>query len=256
MARINNNVLVLIAAAGAASAAVANPILGPNQGDSSASRSTLLFQQRLIDHPNGLETPPPYGLRMDNLFVADNTGAPLPGGEAGVTTFSFGHAMASMMVQVWDDTGNGLADRIHIHGNAYGGRDTGTTYGVGEGLYAIDFTYNANVSTVPGPNGGWQTQAHATNTGSIEAVSGSFAGQVWTFHDKADATGFSFNFLRDGHRIPGNNSAHVGEGWVQLDNGVMGVQDWLFVAIPLPSTTGLALAGLLGLGCFRRRRIG
>jgi hypothetical protein len=236
---------------------ISTPALaGPTwAGDQARAQSTLLFSQILIDHPSGLANPPPYGLRMDNLFFADNSGAPLPGGEAGITTFSFTHALSSMMVEVWDDSGNGLADRIHIHGTAYGGRDTGTAYGVGEGLYALDFTYNANVSTVPGPNGGWTTQEHASNAGTIEALSGQFTGQVWTFRDKADATGTSFFFLRDGRRIPGNTTTHVGEGWVQLDNGVMGVQDWLFIAIPLPSTAGLALAGLLGLGCFRRRRM-
>lgn len=232
-----------------------------------ANAGTILFQSRLADHPDGTANPPPYGLRIDNIFQKKNDGSNLAGGAGGIVTFSFSAAGAAVFTDVIDDTNDGQADRIRIYGKAYGGRDTGSGYAnVGAGFYQIDFTYNVGVQTVNNlADGGWKVADGATrsqNNGSIRALDGSFAGETWNFSDKADNTGFSFNFLKNGHRLTGAEQLalgdpHVGEGWVQLDNGVMGTQDWLFttVVIPMPTPAMMASAGLLGLAGIRRRRM-
>lgn len=232
----------------------------------------LLFSAQLADHPDGSASPPPYGLRIDNLFKKNDAGANLPGGNArnGTTSFSFSavvnNVAAAVFTNVWDDDMDGDADRIRIFGNAYGGRDTGAGYGVGAGWYNLDFTYDLGIVEVPSvTDGGWRVQDGASrdagNRGTITALSGDYSGESWGFSDKADDSGFTFNFLKNGHRLTQAQQntlgdPFVGEGWVQLDNGVSGTQDWLFVTtcIPMPTPAMLAGAGILGLiGCTRRR---
>ena len=232
----------------------------------------VIYQQRLVDHPDGNQNPPPYGLRIDNIFRSTDSGATLLGSDGnGATTFSFSHAQSNVFIQIIDDIGNdGIADRIRIFGTAYGGMDQSNQVGVGAGEYEIEMNYFANVTTVAGPDGGWRASASSSNVGTITAKTGIFAGagslgsrswsgpQSWGFSDKNDA-GFSFNFLRNKHRLTTaqanafGGDPYVAEGWVMLDNNVGGTQDWLAVAIPLPTTTGMALAGM-GVLALRRRR--
>ncbi len=92
---------------------------------------------RLKDHPDGAINPPPYGLRFDNLF--GNAG----GSPGAKTTFSVEYGSAAMWAMVDTDTGI-----IRMFGTMYGGEDTGTGYGFGEGHYRADFVYNTNVAAV------------------------------------------------------------------------------------------------------------
>ncbi|MEZ6234246.1 MAG: small multi-drug export protein [Phycisphaerales bacterium] len=221
-----------------------------------ASASQLLMQSRLADHPDGNAAPPQYGLRIDNLFSQNNAGQALVGGQSGTTTFSFNAPGANVIIQVFDDTNDNVADRVHISGVAYGGRDNGGSYGVGAGFYAIDYTYTANVGTTAE---GWDAaRAGATNGGTITALTGAFAGESWSMTDK-NSGNRSFHFESDNHRLGGssldNSDVYVGRGWHMLDNGVMGTQDFLFVAIPLPTTGMLAGAGMLAVAGVRRRRM-
>lgn len=221
-----------------------------------ASAGQLLFQSRLADHPDGNAAPPGYGLRIDNLFSKNNAGQALVGGQSGTTTFSFNAPGANVIIQIFDDTNDNVADRIHITGVAYGGRDTGAAYGVGAGFYAIDYTYTANVGTT---SEGWDAaRSGSTNGGTITALTGQFAGESWGMTDK-NSGGRSFHFESDNHRLGGTSldgsDVHVGRGWHMLNNGVMGTQDFLFVAIPLPTTGMLAGAGMLAVAGVRRRRM-
>lgn len=67
-----------------------------------------------------------------------------------------------------------------------------------------------------------------------------------------------FAFLDSGYRLSGSGNEFVGIGWLANKDGNgnilrSGTQDWIFTIIPLPSTAGLAMAGL-GMIAIRRRR--
>jgi hypothetical protein len=200
--------------------------------------TTLLVQ----DHPDALQAPPSYGLRLDNIF------APL-GGPSGFTTFSF-NQFNNTMLTIDNDS-------ITIAGTVYGGHDEGTSWGFGEGAYALAFTYNQNVSTVAD---GWTAAQSATNTGTLTALgnnNGVPMGTVFQLADMNDPTGLSFLLLQDGHRltpeqIQGMNDPWVGRGWMTVPDGQGGTRDWIFVAIPAPGTAmGL---GMMMAAAGRRRR--
>jgi len=66
-----------------------------------------------------------------------------------------------------------------------------------------------------------------------------------------NGTGSAFNFLADGHRLPGDSSTAVGRGWL-LPPG--SVEDWLVRAELIPEPGTLALLATGGLMIARRRR--
>ncbi|MBX9737810.1 MAG: hypothetical protein K2X32_12880 [Phycisphaerales bacterium] len=196
---------------------------------------------QLFNHPDGSQSPPPYGLRIDELFNATSG--------HDVYSFTFDTNGAYMRM---DYTGS----TIRIYGAAYGGRDVGSTWAVEAttGLYAIDFTYNIGVGLAAGDDD-VAVNANRQNFGTITAP----GGQIINLTNQADSSGLSFRFGDEnndlGHR---GFSGLSGWGWLAIVNANGSVshvnaQDWLFVArIPAPSAG--AMLALAALGASRRRR--
>jgi len=213
-----------------------------------AGMTTTVFA--LSDHPDGNVSPPPYGLRFDNLFTT-------VGGTGGTTSFSmdmFGDTTLTV-----NDDGLGTIS-IDIVGTVYGGVDTGAGYGYGEGAFALDFSYTLNVT----PDGtGWDVNpADPLNNGTLTALAGNAdltTGEVFTFEGVATDGGASFLFLQDGHRLGGHPeidpNVWVGRGWVNTAAGLGGTHDFLFIGelIPAPGSV-LLLVGGGAFGAIRRRR--
>ncbi|MEZ6241886.1 MAG: hypothetical protein R3B57_02485 [Phycisphaerales bacterium] len=200
-----------------------------------AANADVVAQFQMHDHPDGDVNPPPYGLRVDNLFDAGR-----------INTFSIDH-FGDSIITINDDGGN-LS--IHMEGTLYGGRDGGEMPVTPEAYtYAFDF-----IEGVEAYNGGWRVVGTPdANGGFLDQVNGDFYA---TFGAKADDNGISFIFAPDGHRLPGDDSSWVGRGWVMAD-GVQRTgytQDWLFTAdvVPAPGTLALALGG--GVLTMPRRR--
>ncbi|MGD9692425.1 MAG: hypothetical protein AB7G17_13390 [Phycisphaerales bacterium] len=208
----------------------------------------------LSDHPDGDQNPPPYGLRMDNLFSS----------ASGVTTFSFDHHADTILTV--DDSGGPLT--INIHGTVYGGVASGANSGYGLGSFTLDFTFSLNVS----PSGtGWIVGPGSTgvNGGTLTALAGNAditAGTIFNLYENTSPAQ-TFLFLQDDHRLSGHPQAGqnywVGRGWNTTNsNGspTGDTMDFLFLGqfvppppVPLPTTAGLASAALLALGARRRR---
>jgi hypothetical protein len=203
---------------------------------------------RLADHPDGSANPPPYGLRLDGIFGPANNG---------ITTFSFDTFGDTIMKVV--DTGSGT--KITITGTVYGGRDTGSGYGFGEGNYAFSFTFMENV--VNEVNGHSVTAISAMNSGSLIALgnnNGVALGTTYNLFENSNGT-HTFQFLTDGHRLAGTDlegrsDIFVGRGWLGIAGSTTsGTRDLLFVGELIPSPLGGAMAGvgLVGLAARRRR---
>lgn len=215
------------------------------------ANASVITTFTLSDHPDGNANPPGYGLRFDGLFGGRG------GATGGITTFSIdaGHAR----LRVIDDTGTGGGLTIRIWGTVYGGEDTGSGYGYGEGFYDIDMTYMMNV-TASGT--GWiVTGANVDNAGSIVSQGNAdvAAGETFHFTDKADGSGNSFLFKQDEHRLAGHPQAGqgywVGRGWHMSDDGRNHLtRDWLFLGTLVPTPGALGLLGVAGLAGLRRRR--
>ncbi|GJM26267.1 MAG: hypothetical protein DHS20C16_26820 [Phycisphaerae bacterium] len=229
--------------------------------------SAFNFTTPILNHPDGDVNPPPYGLRMDELFTQTPSSGSIVGGVGGITTFSFAPGDGANMTMNVNDLGGDL--EINISGVAKGGVDAGGSYGYGEGLFAIDFTYSMNVEGVPGPNGGWKvTPNNVANNGTITALAGNTditAGTEWTFWDEVNGDNDSFLVVRDEHRLAGHPGILaldplVGRGWVTYHSngsGSSGTQDFLFIAdtpIPEPTSIMLLAAGCGVLGLRRNRR--
>ncbi|MCB9760576.1 MAG: hypothetical protein H6739_12110 [Alphaproteobacteria bacterium] len=179
---------------------------------------------RLHDHPDGAAAEPYYGLRLDGLFSG------LTGATGGVTTFSFDTQDASVYSSIDETTG-----AVRVWGTVYGGEDSGTSYGFGEGHYQLYLVYNANVSAV---SDGWEADigsGELENQGWILSLDNAdTAGQSWDLYDYA-SSGPTFLLKQDGHRHP-DASAWVGRGWLNQDAARPGrgnTRDLLFVADPV-----------------------
>ncbi|MCC6322433.1 MAG: hypothetical protein IT438_13470 [Phycisphaerales bacterium] len=202
---------------------------------------------RLNNHPDGSEDPPPYGARFDELFDAT--------GGHDVITLDFNDINSSVFMTV-----NSVAGEIHIYGQAYGGRDVGSTYAADAylGVYNFDFTYDLGVQQVPGDDDLWVVVPHHRNFGFITAPN-----SLGTIHLTDEAMGGYSLRLGDedndlGHR--GFNGIS-GWGWMSYINNDGSVHphvastDWIFTATYVIPAPGASLAlGLAGLFASRRRR--
>ena len=235
-----------------------------------ASADTVLFSFDLGDHPDGNAADPTYGLRLDNLFTRMTDGGAFVSGSGigGTTTFSFESNGADMRLDAIDTNDSGTVDTLRISGTVYGGRDVGSGYGFGEGLYELSYTVATGVSTLGGTDGGFMAaNAGGTDLGYIRSLGNDdiAAGTTWGFSNKPNNAGDSFLFLADGHRMGGSNDVparggiidpHVGRGWLMFSGAggsSAGAQDFLFVTVPLPTGGMLAMAGLAGCAAIRRR---
>ncbi len=218
-------------------------------GLSSADAAITTFN--LGSHPKGQKVQPEYGLRLDGLF--QNGNKPI--------TFDFGDTRSDMKLD-FDSVNN----EIKIYGKAWGGTDTGSAYDSNATLWDINFTYDANVSEISGPDAGDYgykvTAANSSNSGTI-----SDGTNTYNLNDKySDNFGFSFQFDNfTDHRLNGTGlsgpETFTGHGWV-MHNGHNSdlTSDWLFTgtavpAVPEPSTYAMfGLAGvMLGFASYRSR---
>ncbi len=195
----------------------------------------------LHNHPDGSEAMPLYGARLDELYNVT--------GNHDVFTFDFDHANSAMFL-----TYDGSS--VHIFGQAFGGRDIGSTYAndIHLGMYTFDFLYNWGVGLAPGDDDVLVEPGTHYNYGSVVTAAG-------------DAIA-----LRDGHYGNGqpdfrfgnedNDLGHRGfngiSGWGWIFHGApnapyIASSDWLFTAtlVPAPGTSMLVLGSLVAL---RRRR--
>ncbi len=183
-------------------------------GGSAAAGTILPGQYFLLDHPDGEISPPPYGLRMDDLGY----------------TFSTELNGASVILD-WDD----LAGTATISGTLWNNQ-------LSE-LWTVSYTLTGVVAE-PG-NLGFKASA-----GSGLLTDPLLNDTVLT-GESMGGGGPVFEFLADGYRISGDNDTPVGRGWL-LPAG--STDDWLVTAVPVPEpTTALMLGlGLAVMGVRRR----
>ena len=193
----------------------AAPIVAPN-----ASAGVILPGEfLLLDHPDGSISPPPYGLRLDDLGLTLSTEL---NGASTVLTWS-GGATATIIGTLWN---NQAAE-----------------------MWAVNYTLTGVVSA--GASLGF------TATGGNGSLTDPALNTV-TLTGKQDLSGSAFNFLADGHRLGGHPAygdadTPVGRGWVEG----AGTNDWLVRATPIPEPgTALFLGAGLALlsGTSRRFR--
>ena len=184
----------------------------------------------LHDHPDGIASPPPYALRIDDLL-----------GD-GFWTFSFDYSdeTESAFVTLSHDASLGT---IHIAGRAFGGRVADDEWVQGSsGWIDIDFTYAVNVAVKDdcGELAGddfYVTSEDPSNNGTI-SLDGWGGDQVFSFSDRSgENNGCSFIFDNDedskgNAAIADNPALWSGSGWIQP--GANGSRDWLFIGEQIP----------------------
>jgi hypothetical protein len=157
--------------------------------------------------------PPAYGLRVDELY--DLTSG------LDIFTFDFGHAQSKMWADLCGCT-------LHIFGQAYGGLDTGTTYGnpTYAGVYKIDITYPLNCCT-----GNTITSNSSTGTvcGTITPTFGANQAAKQICNQK-NSSGISFKFNKE---TCGCTNGRTGFGDLKYTGSCNNVNRfWDFIACP------------------------
>lgn len=207
----------------------------------SAHAGTLpVGMYELHNHPDGAGDPPPYGLRLDELY--DVTG--------GKDNFTFDFDDAASYVTL-DYTGS----TIVIDGYAWGGRDTGTSYAVEAttGVYTFHFEYTIGVGIIGGDDDIVVT-ANMMNFGTILTP----IGDLIDLTDKEDG-GFSLRLGDENNDLGHRGFAGI-SGWGWLIHGPPGsshvvASDWIFTVGDLvPAPGSLALLGVAAGGVMTRRR--
>lgn len=216
-------------------------ILGVAAAATSVHAGTLpAGKYQIHNHPDGSADPPPYGLRLDELY--DITG--------GKDDFTFDFDDASSYVTL-----NYTGSKIVIHGHAYGGRDIGAVYAVEPttGIYSFHFVYDVGVGLAPGDDD-IMVVANMMNFGTITTPIGDTI-------DLTDKTDVSYSFrLGDENNDLGHRGFSGISGWGWLIHGPPGsshvvASDWLFTVGDLVPTPGsLAIFGIAAGALARRRR--
>ncbi len=199
---------------------------------------------KLHNHPDGAVDPPPYGMRLDEIYNVS--------GGLDIFTFDFDHPDSAMTL-VYDD----VNQTITIDGVAYGGRDIGGSYANDGylGTYDIHFVYDMNVGVVPGDDDLWCTSPNHTNTGTIlTPLNDSF-----NLSDVSSGS-YTFRFGDENNDLGHRGFDGIsGWGWLAL-NGTrysQGADDWLFTAeyiIPEPSAIAFLAIGLVAMNIHRLRK--
>ncbi len=221
-------------------------IVGVLAVQASASAATIMGgAYALHNHPDGASNPPPYGMRLDELYNVS--------GDNDIFTFDFDAPGADMKL-VYDGAS------IHIFGTAVGGRDTGGGHAADNylGIYTIDFTYNVGVQSLEPADDDIAVipPASPANFGTLVPNNPAHPSFNVAVNLEDVLMGVSLRLGDEdndaGHR--GYNGIS-GWGWLAVD-GIphVGVHDdFLFTAVLIPEPATAAL-GLLGLALVMRRR--
>lgn len=228
------------------------------------------MQWQLLNHDDGNQADPLYGLRLDGLFARDSDH---------VFTFDFEHESIDpwkrMKLEFID---NGEDDpKVILQGFVYGGQDGGEDYVDNEylGEYEVYFAYTAGITSTTNILGDLTSltveQNQADNRGWIKGPGSD--GTEFSLVDQADRSGNSFFLDFDqGHR--GVTPA----GWGWLNHAVkdspdedahlqqhLYSSDWLFALgddpvppppnpVPEPGSLAIFAISSLGLCVMARRR--
>ncbi len=208
-----------------------------------------IYTYQVSDHPDGNQGPPPYGLRLDNIFANDGYG--------GVTTFSFDSG--SVLAEVDTDL-----NTMRIFGSMFGGIDSGNNYS-SEVEIQLDYTYTGlNLTNYDGTSPQLSVNHANAGSGTVEVIqevsnASGLLGNQYGFSSKQNNSGVAFRFKDTVHRgFDGIN----GWGWHMLDSGNSGTQDFLFTAelirvdgfAVVPEPGSVLIWSLVGVAMFNRTR--
>ena len=186
---------------------------------STANAGTILpGTYQLLDHGFG-DLGPAYGLRVDAISEV----------------FSMELGTAQVLL-TWDGGSTANISGILNQNTAGGNGGVGAAWSV---------SYDLTGVTAVGTQGFTATAGSGTLTDPFSTVT-NITGEIDV------STGFVFEFLADGHRIPGDNDTAVGRGWL-LPPG--STDDWIVraVLVPEPGTALLVSLGLVGIAAIRSR---
>lgn len=209
----------------------------------SGAQATIITYD-LFNHPDGDANPPPYGLRLDELYNASSN--------HDIFTFNFNDVASDMFLD-YDD----VANTIHIFGAVLGGRDSGSTHAADQylGVYLVNFTYTLGVQTAGGDDDLIVDTLNHANSGTIITP----LGDTISLYDERGGSSFSFRFGNED-----NDAGHRGfdglSGWGWLNHHAptnhIEAGDWLFTAVrsDIPTPGSVALVALGGMLAARRHR--
>ena len=204
---------------------------------------TTVAEFEIQDHPSSGLLPPPYALRLDEVFGQNSA-------TYSAATFS------DATLTVLQDAGG--AFMIDIAGTFHGGQDNGAGW-TNEHDLSVSMRYAANVVELAN---GWQVNGFTTlNSGTFTRMDTNESVTLFGMESMSVSDGplgSTFVLASDGWRIDGDDSTWVGRGWLtpNTDGTPIGepAQDWLFTATLVPAPGAAALLGMGGLIATRRRR--